>query len=141
MAMARSIEARVPFLDNDLIDFALHLPLGAKYRAGQPKWIVRDLALRRLPPGVVRLPKIGFGVEDSMWDGVDGVLKGGALADMLRWRRSEESSLLELVGRHRRFLFRLVGFELWARLFFRGETPDQLSETLLRQHGASAGLR
>jgi asparagine synthase (glutamine-hydrolysing) len=132
MSMAYSIENRVPFLDNTLIDFALNLPLSAKYHRGRTKRLVHGLGTRRLPQDVIDLPKIGFWVRDSMWRGMDPLLRGGVIAELLGWRRSDEQALLELVGRHRRFLFRMVCFELWGRLFFRGETTEGLTEDLLR---------
>ncbi len=136
MYMAFSIESRVPFLESTLIDFAMHLPRRVKYDAGRTKLLVHDLAKRRLPKDVTNLPKIGFWVRDSMWRGVDGMLKGGALAELLDWRRDEVASLVEGLGSHRRFLFRLVCFEMWARMFFRGESPDQVTEDLLRHRSA-----
>ncbi len=136
MSMAYSIEARVPFLENDLIDFALHLPLSAKYRNGRTKMLVQGLGERRLPHDVMNLPKIGFWVRDSMWRGVEPILRDGAVAELLEWQRDEQENLLELLRRYPRFLFRVVCFEIWARLFFRGETPAQLTDSLLRHRDA-----
>jgi asparagine synthase (glutamine-hydrolysing) len=136
MYMAFSIESRVPFLESGLTDFAMHLPRRVKYDAGRTKLLVHDLAKRRLPKDVINLPKIGFWVRDSMWRGVDGMLKGGALAELLEWRRDEIAPLVESLGSHRRFLFRLVCLEMWARMFFRGESTDQVTEDLQRHRSA-----
>jgi asparagine synthase (glutamine-hydrolysing) len=133
MAMACSVEDRVPFLDNALIDFGLHLPLAAKYRDGRTKPLVHDLASKRLPAEVVDLPKIGFWVRDAMWRGMAPFLAGGFVAELLRWSSAEERDLLELLARHPRFLYRVICLELWGRLFFRGQSCEQLTEALLAQ--------
>jgi asparagine synthase (glutamine-hydrolysing) len=136
MFMGFSIESRVPFLETALIDFAMHLPRRVKYDAGRTKWLVHDLAKRRLPKDVVDLRKIGFWVRDSMWRGADEFLKGGALAEVLEWRKDEIAPLVEHLGSYRRLLFRMMCAEMWARMFFRGESPDRVTEDLLRQRSA-----
>jgi len=125
-----SVEDRVPFLENELIDFGLHLPCRAKYHRGRTKRLVHALAQRRLPGDVIKLPKIGFWVPDQMWRGMAGFLKGGVVADLLKWGGDEEEDLLRLVQRQPRFLFRLLSVEIWGRLFFRGSTCEQLTEEL-----------
>ena len=49
MGMAASIEVRVPFLENRLIDLAMHLPRLAKYRNGHGKWLLKSVASKHLP--------------------------------------------------------------------------------------------
>lgn len=132
MFMAFSIENRVPFLENALIDFALHLPVSAKYRAGRSKRVVFELGRLHLPDDLIRLPKIGFWIESSMWRGVAPFLRDGFAAELLKWRTKEQDDLLDSIARYPRFLFRFVCVELWARIFFGGESPEQLSEALLR---------
>lgn len=57
MSMAHSLEVRMPFLDDRLIDFALSMPSNVKLRNGQPKYILGHLADRLLPPDVARREK------------------------------------------------------------------------------------
>ena len=66
-AMAASLETRVPFLDPRVIDFAWHLPLGQKVRAGQGKWLLRQLLNRYVPRELMERPKQGFGVPIEHW--------------------------------------------------------------------------
>ncbi len=40
-SMATSLEARVPYLDNDVIDLALSIPAQLKVRGGVRKWILK----------------------------------------------------------------------------------------------------
>lgn len=58
VSMHRSVEARVPFLDRDVADFAWRLPLDVKYRDGVEKWILREAMAGILPPYLARRPKI-----------------------------------------------------------------------------------
>jgi len=70
LGMAASVEARFPFLNHDLVKYAVNLPYGAKIRlalSGNPahrflqdKWIVREVARRYLPPELSRRRKLGF---------------------------------------------------------------------------------
>lgn len=136
VAMAKSIEARVPFLENGLIDLGLHLPRRAKYESGRSKRLIHATAARHLPADVLALPKIGFDMGNELWRGMEGFLAGGVLADLLRWPRVHQEALLTRIRRHPRFLFRMLNFEIWARLFVTGATCEQLSEELLRYRRA-----
>jgi asparagine synthase (glutamine-hydrolysing) len=65
--MANSLEARPPLLDNELIDFAFHLPSEWKIRNGKSKYLLKRLARDILPAEILRLPKRGFGVPMARW--------------------------------------------------------------------------
>jgi len=54
--MASSLEVRMPFLDNALVDFARRLPVNLKRRGAQEKYILHPLA-RQLPPAVANRKK------------------------------------------------------------------------------------
>jgi asparagine synthase (glutamine-hydrolysing) len=65
--MAASVEARVPFLDPALVEFAFGLPdrfkrRGAWLRTAAPrdKVLLRAVAARHLPPEIVNRPKFGM---------------------------------------------------------------------------------
>lgn len=62
MTMANSIEVRVPFLDNRVIDFALSLPLEFLYKDGIKKKILKDVAKKYLPVDVISHKKWGFSI-------------------------------------------------------------------------------
>jgi asparagine synthase (glutamine-hydrolysing) len=66
-AMATSLETRVPFLDHRVFEFAASLPLRYKIRAGQSKWIVRQLLYRYVPRELVERPKMGFAIPIDSW--------------------------------------------------------------------------
>jgi asparagine synthase (glutamine-hydrolysing) len=60
MSMARSIEARVPFLDHKLVEFALTIPSSLKYRDGETKYVLKRAAEGILPREVIYRQKAGF---------------------------------------------------------------------------------
>ncbi|HYX53169.1 MAG TPA: asparagine synthase (glutamine-hydrolyzing), partial [Candidatus Limnocylindrales bacterium] len=67
MSMAHSLEARPPYLDPRIVDFAARLPERFKLSGSQSKYILRALMKDKLPPGVLRRPKIGFDIPVHDW--------------------------------------------------------------------------
>jgi asparagine synthase (glutamine-hydrolysing) len=90
VSMAHSLETRVPFMDNDLVDFALRLPARHKLRdlerpslavdenepgkrlryeqqAGNGKLVLRQAMSRLIPTEVTQRAKQGFSAPDASW--------------------------------------------------------------------------
>jgi asparagine synthase (glutamine-hydrolysing) len=67
MTMSTSVEARVPFLDHDLVEFALALPPRMKVRDGVGKYILKRAAERWLPHDMIYRQKQGFGAPVAEW--------------------------------------------------------------------------
>jgi asparagine synthase (glutamine-hydrolysing) len=67
-SMAHSVEARVPFLDYRVIEFALGLPDAFKIGAGTTKRVLRE-AMRQIVPASVleRRDKLGFVTAEAVW--------------------------------------------------------------------------
>ena len=67
MSMANSLEVRPPFLDVDVVDFALSLPSEYKVDGHGRKKIVQDAFRSMLPEALYNRPKHGFEVPLLSW--------------------------------------------------------------------------
>ncbi|HXG12343.1 MAG TPA: asparagine synthase (glutamine-hydrolyzing) [Gemmataceae bacterium] len=67
LTMAHAVEARVPFLDHDVVTFATRLPSHYKLRDGIGKYVLKRAAERYLPPEIVHRNKRGFGAPMEEW--------------------------------------------------------------------------
>jgi asparagine synthase (glutamine-hydrolysing) len=82
MTMATSVEARVPFLDRELVEFALALPMEMKVRNGVGKWLLKQTVDGLLPSAIVHRTKQGFGAPVAEWfRGELGVRAQGEIRD------------------------------------------------------------
>ena len=73
-SMLHSLEARSPFLDLEVIDFARRLPHTVKLREGTTKWILKKALEPVLPASILHRKKKGFGTPIGPW------LREGAIA-------------------------------------------------------------
>lgn len=67
MTMSASLEARVPFLDHRLVEFAATVPPQVKMSWRVLKKLVRTAMADMLPPSIVKRPKHGFEVPIDHW--------------------------------------------------------------------------
>jgi asparagine synthase (glutamine-hydrolysing) len=84
MSMAVGVEARVPYLDTDLVSFSQRIPPSLKCKNGQTKYILKKVAERYLPSEIIYRPKTGFGAPVRKWVMED-------MAEMMRDRLSKEN--------------------------------------------------
>lgn len=133
-SMAVGLEARAPFLDPDVVDFACRIPPSFRLRGLETKALCRRLARRILPPSIARRPKKGFGIPVAQW------LKGPLQALMRellapeRLRREgffrpepvQELMQAHLAGRvdARKPLWTLMAFQLWLEHHGPGGAAD-----------------
>lgn len=73
-SMAHGVEARVPFLDHPLVEFAIGIGGEHKLVDGWTKWVMRSAMKGRLPEAVrKRRDKLGFATPEAAW--MQGVLR------------------------------------------------------------------
>ncbi|HVZ40059.1 MAG TPA: asparagine synthase (glutamine-hydrolyzing) [Candidatus Kapabacteria bacterium] len=69
MGMANSVEIRVPFLDHNLIEFAMQMPQEWKHRNGETKYILKRALAGVVPDRFLYRRKQGFNVPLREWAG------------------------------------------------------------------------
>ena len=124
--MANALEARSPFLDRELIEYAAALPDGYKLAGSRSKAILRDAFSDLVPPEVAARGKMGFGVPVGAWfrGRLRGYMRDLLLAPDARYRSMLSGEHVDrLVARHLEGsanlgpqLWTLVCFERWLRL-------------------------
>ena len=121
-SMAVSLEARVPLLDNDLIDFALSVPGHLRVTKGESKRLFRRAIRGIVPDSVLTRPKRGFGIPLAGWfrgplrHRIDALRQPSAAIDSYVERSAVERLVREhAVGRrdHSVMLWRLIVLEYW----------------------------
>lgn len=123
--MATSLEARVPFLDLDVIRFAARVPARLRIRGTTTKYLLRKLASSILPPSIAKQPKHGLSVPTAEWfrRPLLGYVREILLDSRTRRRGLFRSAAVEaLIERHRTRqencetqLWLLLVLELWMR--------------------------
>lgn len=125
ISMAHSLETRVPFLDNDLVDFAQNLPVSLKLRNLEDivcidenelgKWqkyfqktndgkiILRKVMERYIPETVTSAEKQGFSAPDASWfkgESIDYVRRNLLDGNPYIYEFMDRNSVQQLVNEH-----------------------------------------
>jgi asparagine synthase (glutamine-hydrolysing) len=126
-SMAVSLEARAPFLDHNVMEFAASLPARYKLRGLTTKYILKRALRGLLPDEILSRRKMGFGVPISHWfrSELKGFLSDTILSDKALGRGYFNPAVVrQLVdlhssGRrdHAPQLWTLLMLELWHREF------------------------
>jgi asparagine synthase (glutamine-hydrolysing) len=88
MAMAHSLEIRVPFVDREVVQYVMRLPGNWKVDRNRPKPLLLDAVGDLLPREIWRRPKMGFGIPFRKWmtttlrPDIDAVLSGADGSDV-----------------------------------------------------------
>jgi asparagine synthase (glutamine-hydrolysing) len=118
--MANSLEARSPFLDRELIEFAARLPDDLKLRGRHTKVILREAFADLLPPAINRRGKMGFGVPVGAWfrGQLRDYVRDLLLAPNARYRDMLSGPFVENLVRDHLSGKRHVGPQLWTLICF-----------------------
>jgi asparagine synthase (glutamine-hydrolysing) len=118
MTMATSVEARVPFLDHHLVEYAASIPIELKIKGSSGKHILKQALENILPHDLLYSPKRGFGAPVREWfRGQKGaVLEDRLMNSSLRGRDFFDYAFIaKLFDEHQRGA-RDWSFHLWALL-------------------------
>jgi asparagine synthase (glutamine-hydrolysing) len=141
MSMAASIESRVPFLDHELVEFAMKVPANIQLRGTSGKQILKKAMEDLLPRSIIYRRKLGF---PTPWSGWIAGPRLDFIEQMLLEPRSIERGFFKRIAikklfaehrsRHRDHydrIWRLLNFELWQRICLEGESHNLSSAELV----------
>ncbi len=128
MSMATSLEARVPLLDKNLVEFAFSLPMNHKIRGRQGKWILKESMRGILPDEILARGKKGFSIPIKNWlhhelrPLVETYLHPDAIGRFGLFRPQTVSRWVDehMQGKrdHAHRLWALIQFSMWAQRFY-----------------------
>jgi asparagine synthase (glutamine-hydrolysing) len=137
-SMAHSLEARSPFLDHKVMEFAALLPPNLKLRGMETKFLLKDTLSDIVPQEILQRKKMGFGVPLDVWFRND--LKEMAY-DVLLDQKSIERGyfrkeyVLQMLDDHvsKRYdhsyrIWALLFLELWHRMFIDGTVSPPIHD-------------
>lgn len=129
MSMAVSLEARVPFLDLELMSFVESIPPAFKIKGLTQKYLLKKAASKWISDDLIKRKKVGFAIPVDEWfqsemrkSVEDKLLSQGsacrtffnpeAIKKMLDDHQNKKED-------HKRILFSLLTFEIWHELFIK----------------------
>lgn len=141
MGMQASIEARFPFLDEDLVKFAINLP--SKFKIGRStrwhnykhpflidKWVIRKTAEKFLPASIVNKRKNGFPMSGHKSVKINkGFFRNGWIAEALSLNAKTEEFLLATQNPY--FVAKLASVEIFGRLYAMNESIETVKDHVL----------
>ena len=136
MSMVHSLEARVPFLDHHLLEFAARIPARLKLRRMERKHVLKRAVKDLLPPSFLQRRKMGFSAPLAVWfrnelrDFVEDTLSEAELASSGVFRHSTVRRLLDdHFARRANYdnqIWALLSFTRWHREYIDGSwTPER----------------
>jgi len=130
MSMATSLEARVPFLDHRLVEYAAKIPSRVKFPGGKKKYLLKKGLEPLLDHDLLYRKKAGFNVPKNQW--LRSELRE-LVGDTLARQRLQRHGLLDpaVVGRlldehqkrradHSFAIWSVLIFQLWYDRFVAG---------------------
>lgn len=129
MCMMASVESRVPFLENNLIDFALTLDSEYKINRKESKYLLKKVAEKYLPKNIIYRTKMGFPVpyDKYLKSCNNAIFDNGFINNYL----GISSNILKGLFRNNPMLhFHLLTTELWGQLFVLNVKHELLSEKI-----------
>ncbi len=138
--MAHSIEARVPYLDHELIEFSATIPAKLKLQGFTDKYLLRKVAQKLLPKSILKRPKQGFNVPIVKWfelgfiDVAKQFLDEKQVGHKFFNSEKVEKLLLDYkTPANARKLWRILMFQIWFKVFIESNAVKRPSLDSLLQ--------
>mgnify|MGYP001417331219 CR=1 FL=1 len=145
LSMAHSVESRVPFLDNDLVDFAQKIPIKYKLnnldkiikmdenkiekftKTNDGKLILRKSMRKHIPEEIYKAVKQGFSSPDGSWfkgESIEFVRKKLLSDNANIYEFMDKEAVKRIINEHltgkknrRLFIWSLLNFESWKTIY------------------------
>ncbi|HWZ77530.1 MAG TPA: asparagine synthase (glutamine-hydrolyzing) [Candidatus Sulfotelmatobacter sp.] len=131
MSMAASIESRVPFLDNPLVEFTARIPAAHQIKGMAGKFILKEAVEDLLPHDIIYRKKMGFPTPWAYWlsgpqlqqietllteprSSARGLFRADAISRIFAEHRAGHRD-------HGNRIWRLLNLELWQRVCLEGD--------------------
>jgi asparagine synthase (glutamine-hydrolysing) len=132
LSMVHGLEARVPYLDKEIVEYVERLPARFKVRYGTQKWAHRQVCRQLLPAEILRRKKRGFAVnvvDEWFRSSVNTKMRETMMdPESLMYRYLRSTEIQRLFREHQsgqndyhKVLFSLMVFETWLRVHFARE--------------------
>jgi len=126
-SMAASVEVRVPFIDKEVVAFAMSISGELKFKNRVTKYVLKKVAEKYLPKEIIYRPKASFGAPIRSW--ISGDLSG-MVNDLLSTKKVKERGIFnpifvrDLIESDKKGLkdnayqiYQLLTIELWFQQF------------------------
>jgi len=134
-SMAHGLEVRVPFLDRDLVRFALGIPVNLKIKNNQTKYIFRQAMAGLLPQHALQKRKWGFTFnpyyqfQKDLKEAAERILTPERVAARGWFNNAFLQRILNhpphpRLRWHYFILWLALGLEIWAQMFLEGNPND-----------------
>jgi asparagine synthase (glutamine-hydrolysing) len=137
MSMAASVESRVPFLDDQIIELVAAMPSRFKLRGWKTKAILRAAVKDFVPAEILTRKKMGFPVPIGRWLRTDfaGMVRELVCSDRTLARGVFNADAVRRLAddhqtgraQHGEQLWLLVNLEIWQRIFLDQEQPTDIA--------------
>jgi asparagine synthase (glutamine-hydrolysing) len=121
-----------PFLDLDVVRFAINLPVSHCVGWHESKLVVRKALSAALGERFAKRPKWGGDVPLDKWVApLKFLLHDGFVVD---WLEFDHNALMGVAEKHPKLLWNLIDIELWGRICIRHQPPEEILD-LIRARG------
>lgn len=145
-SMSVGVEARVPYLDKELVEFCTTIPPQLKMKGNETKYILKKVAEKYLPHEVIYRSKSGFGAPVREWITKDldnkiqnvlskeNIRKRGIFDPDTVWKLIEDNKSYKIDASY--IVWNLLSIESWMQQFVDkniNKTSESKSSNLLRK--------
>jgi asparagine synthase (glutamine-hydrolysing) len=119
MSMGVSIETRVPFLDHNVVEFAMSIPADRKITNGVLKSILKKSVRGLIPNEIIDRKKQGFGIPLIEWlfQKLGDKIHDEAASFLQKTDLFDSKELMKIIANHDQRSWIVLNFIMWYNEF------------------------